>query len=172
MAVVALDAHLTVSTPGPLSMQVPQIIHINDILITVTTEAFRTVTLILSIRPNNHGTLCYKADTGAGRNVKTLHVFQKLFHSWIHTQGHQTGLHLTVTRLTGYNDMTIPQLEAYGSLAEGTPNGQQSLIYHTHTWFNFLIPPVLPYWSFPVVLGTRLSRWTVPLISCARSCPK
>ena len=99
------------------------------------TEAFTTVKMLADIGPNWLGRVHCKVDTSAGGNVMALHVFQKLFPSWLDTNDKSTGLHPPVTWLTAYNGSAIPQLGAHDTAIEWRPSSTGPP-RHVHTqWY-------------------------------------
>ena len=91
----------------------PEYITTADIETNMRTEAFTTMKMPADTGPNWLGKVHCKVDTGAVGNVMPLRVFQKLFPSWMDTNGKPTGLQSTVTQLTAYNGSAIPQLGAH-----------------------------------------------------------
>ena len=69
----------------------PNTIHISDVQIDATTEAFATVEMPAEIGPCQCGTLKCKVDTGAGGNVMPLQTFAKLFPRHINADGSPRG---------------------------------------------------------------------------------
>ena len=107
-------------------------ITVADIKTNMRTEAFTTVKMPADIRPNQLGRVHCKVDTGAGGNVMPLHVFKKLFPSWLDTNGKPTGLWSTVTQMTAYNGSAIPQLGAHDTAIEWMPSSSGPP-RHVHT---------------------------------------
>ena len=125
------------------------------------TEAFTTMKMPADIGPNWLRTVCCKVNTGAGGNVMPLHVFQKLFPSWLDANGKPTSLHPTVTQLTAYNGSAITQLGAHDTTIKWRPssNGPPWLV-HTQ-WY-------VADTSGPAILGLPLSsKLGVMQLNCA-----
>ena len=65
----------------------PEYIIIADTETNMRTEAFTTMQMPADIGPNWLGRVHSKVDTGAGGNVMSLHVFQKLFPNQLNANG-------------------------------------------------------------------------------------
>ena len=70
-----------------------------------------TFQLIVIVRPMPLSQV--KVNTRAGGNVMSLKVFERLYPKQMNLNGEPTGLEISITKLTAYNGMQIPQ---YGAL--------------------------------------------------------
>ena len=110
----------------------PNTIHISDVQIDATTEAFATVEMPAEIGPHQCGTLKCKVDTGAGGNVMPLQAFTKLFPRHINSDGLATGLKPSTTCLTAYNGSKINQFGTLDTAIDWAPKGK-NVINHLQT---------------------------------------
>ena len=93
-----------------------------------------------------------------------LHVFQKLFPSWLDANGKPTGLHPTVTWLTAYNGSAIPQLGAHDTAIKWRHNSHGPP-RHVQTWW--YVPDILG----PAILGLpSSSKLGVVQLNCTVQC--
>ena len=94
-----------------------------------------------------------------------LCVFQKLFPIWLDVNGKPTGLHPTVTQLTAYNGIAIPQLGTHDTAIEWGPSshGPPKCV---HTWW------YTADISGPAILGLPSSlKLAVMQLNCAIQFP-
>ena len=123
-----------ISIPYPAPSE-PKYINITAINIDALAEAWATVTIPAGIRPNQHGSLRCKVDTGASGNVMPLHIFAKLFPRHIPRDGKPTKLHPHDTTLMAYNGSNIPQFGTLDTATELTPKGHQCSKHLQTRWY-------------------------------------
>ena len=112
----------------------PNTIHISNVQIDATTEAFATVEMPAEIGPCQCGTLKCKVDTGAGGNVIPLQTFAKLFPRCINTDGSPRGLKPSTTHLTAYNRSKLNKFGTLDTAIDWAPKGK-NVINHLWTWW-------------------------------------
>ena len=151
MAVVVLDAQLSVSTHNP------KIIQINDSKIIAMAETFMTITFSVSIGPHKCGTTHCKLDTGVSGNAMPICVFQKLFAYCIMCMLTQPACNPFQLGPLPIMAHPYPQLRSHNIPIKWTP---WPLRYHAPCVYLVVHcrHQVLPSWDSSAVQTSRISR--------------